>query len=679
MRLTEGQQQALEAMKAFLMSDEEQVFILKGYAGTGKTTLLRRLITYLNAQGQRYYLMAPTGRAAKVLSDTLGVGASTIHRCIYTFEYLKHVEEQNGSKEYCLYYKVLDAGCGSVVIIDEASMVPIKKSFESHYVMGSGSLLLDLLQFANPKDKHAKLIFVGDPAQLPPVGESISTALRRETFEERGLRVMEATLTEVMRQAKGSLVLENATLMRRYVEDEKGMLSLSYDDTSFRQIQSHEFSSLYLQLYPRPSIENGLMIAYTNKRCKSFNQEVRSSYFPRHSEVAVGDRLLVVANNMAMSLVNGDLVTVQAVLSQTEVQKVEVGKNKVVTLTFRDLMINTEGVVIKAKILENLLYSDEPRMSELEAKAVYIFAVKGLYKEYGFNLQGEALSKALLENEYYNALQCKFGYAITCHKAQGGEWNTVLIDYAGRNMLSLDALRWCYTATTRARNCCYVANPPSIDEAACYEGVKPIIQLSKPPMLSHPTSNLSDESPIEQAYKTLQGTLAGLGYEITNRQALQYQERYAVRHLVSGLSFQISGFYNKAGVFNKGFKITKGELPPDERARLEPFLESPDSYSESVGSEDVELSYTPSGDAYQFAYGLVSRASELSGVAIKAIQENDQQYYVRYFLATNGPVDAYLDCYRNGKNFLTKIIPYLYNQGGEQKLKQFLKEISHQL
>lgn len=347
-------------------------------------TLLRQLITYLNVQDQRYSLMAPTGRAAKVLSDTLGVDASTIHRRIYKFVHLEQKEAAGGSKEYRLCYKVHHADFGSVVIIDETSMVPIKKSFESHYVMESGSLLLDLRQYAEPEKKRAKLIFVGDPAQLPPVGESISIALRRETFEERGLRVMEATLTEVMRQAKGSLVLENATLMRRYVEEGKGMLSLSYDDTSFRQIQSHEFSSLYLQLYPRPSIENGLMIAYTNKRCKSLNQEVRSSYFPRHSELAVGDRLLVVA------------------------------------LAFRDLKINTEGRVIDAKILENILYSDEPRMSELEAKAVYIFSVRNLYEEYGANLQEEALSRALLENEYYNALQCKFGYAITCHKAQGG-------------------------------------------------------------------------------------------------------------------------------------------------------------------------------------------------------------------------------------------------------------------
>lgn len=678
MRLTEGQEQALEAMKAFVMSNEEQVFILRGYAGTGKTTLLRQLIGFLDSQNQRYSLMAPTGRAAKVLSDTLGGSASTIHRRIYKFVYLKE-KEADGTKEYCLYYKVLDADFGSVVIIDEASMVPIKKSFDDHYVMGSGSLSMDLLQFANPKERRTKLIFVGDPAQLPPVGESISTALRRETFEELGLRVMEATLTEVVRQAEGSLVLENATLMRRYVEEEKGMLALSYDDISFRQIQSHEFSPLYLRLYPRPSIDSGLMIAYTNKRCKTLNQEVRSSYFPRHPEVAVGDRLLVVANNMAMSLVNGDLVMVQAVYPQAEVQGVNVGNNQVVTLVFRDLLINVEGMVIKSKILENLLYSDEPRMSKLEAKAVYIFTLQKLYEEYGFNLQGEALNKALQGNEYYNALQCKFGYAITCHKAQGGEWDTVLIDYAGRNNLSLDELRWCYTATTRATNCCYVANPPTIDEAACYEGVQPIIQLSKPPMLPQATSNLSDGSPVERVYKALQGALAGLGYEITHRQALQYQERYTVRHVASGLSFQISGFYNKAGVFSKGFKVTKGELPPGERARVEPLLASPESYSDPVGSEEAELSYIPSGNAYQFAYGLVSRASELSGVGIKAIQENDQQYYVRYFLATNGQADAYLDCYRNGKDFLTKIIPYLYNQGGEQKLKQLLNEISRQL
>lgn len=685
-------------MKSFVAAPEENIFILKGYAGTGKTTLLSVLLDYLDRQRISYDLMAPTGRAAKVMRDKLKRGASTIHSRIYDFEAVIEVKDKEKDTSRRLYYAVGEARYGSVIIVDEGSMVPIKKQLDEIYVMGSGSLLEDILTYAGVRSHRAKIIFVGDPAQLPPIGENEPIALLRETFESRGLRVKESWLREVVRQASDSLILANATQMRRFIEEGHGVVMPEYDDHSFQRVEALDLLSCYFQFFPKNNLENGPIIVYSNRSCLELNQAIRKRYFPNRPNVTEGDKLLVVKNNQLHNLVNGDFVEVVCPSPTTESYNIPL-KEGDVTLTFRDLLIKTDDGVHKVKILDDLLSSPQASITSSEGKALFIKARQDAY-HYWRQSKGEEVpmpeeeyQRFMRADEYFNALHCKYGYAVTCHKSQGGEWDTVLVDYEGRNQTSVDAMRWAYTATTRARQHCIVTNPPRISESACYRGVQATNALSKPPtLLSASTSQKSGGDDdvdldillqgrttaplpeVQRMFATLSRALAHIGYEIISTKAMQYQERYTIRSKEGGGPVEISGFYNKQGAFRQGFKITAGVVSPEQRALLDPLLASPE-HSAAPTPQQEQVVYTPSSTAYELAYGVVSRASEQSGVSIRAIQEYPAQYYVRYYLATAESPDAYLDCFCNAKGYLTKIIPYLYGSDSSGRFDLFLSEI----
>lgn len=707
MILTTEQARALEEMKSFVATPQENIFILKGYAGTGKTTLLSVLLDYLDSQRISYDLMAPTGRAAKVMRDKLKRGASTIHSRIYDFEAVE-VKDKEKDTSRRLYYAVGEARYGSVIIVDEGSMVPIKKQLDEIYVMGSGSLLEDILTYAGVRSHRAKIIFVGDPAQLPPVGENEPIALQRETFESRGLRVKESWLRGVVRQASGSLILANATQMRRFIEEGHGVVMPEYDDHSFQRVEALDLLSCYFRLFPKNNLNNGPIIVYSNRSCLELNQAIRKRYFPNHPNVTAGDKLLVVKNNQLHNLVNGDFVEVVCASPTTESYTISLKEGNV-TLTFRDLQIKTDEGVYQVKILDDLLSSPQASITSSEGKALFEKARRDAYfhlrkakeakdsKEPKAPIFEEEYQRFMRTDKYFNALHCKYGYAVTCHKSQGGEWDTVLVDYEGRNQISVDAMRWAYTATTRASQHCIVTNPPQISESACYKGVQATNALSKPPTL--PLVSTSQKSggdddvdldillqgrttapmpEVQRMFATLSRALAHIGYEIISTKAMQYQERYTIRSKEGGGPVEISGFYNKHGAFRQGFKITAGVVSPEQRAILDPLLASPE-YSAAPTPQQEQVVYTPSSTAYELAYGVVSRASERSGVSIRAIQEYPAQYYVRYYLATAESPDAYLDCFCNAKGYLTKIIPYLYESDGSGRFDLFLSEIKETL
>ena len=685
-------------MKSFVAAPEENIFILKGYAGTGKTTLLSVLLDYLDRQRISYDLMAPTGRAAKVMQDKLKRGASTIHSRIYKYEAAKEGQDEQKNVYHRLYYAVDEAKYGSVIIVDEGSMVSIKKQLDEIYVMGSDSLLEDILTYADVRSLRAKIIFVGDPAQLPPVGENEPIALQRDTFESRGLRVKESWLREVVRQASDSLILANATQMRRFIEEGHGVVMPEYDDHSFQRVEALDLRSCYFRLFPKNNLDNGPIIVYSNRSCLELNQAIRKRYFPNRPNVTEGDKLLVVKNNQLHHLVNGDFVEVVWASSTAESYNILLKEGNV-TLTFRDLQIKTDERVYKVKILDDLLSSPQASITSSEGKALFEKARVDAYRYWrqskgeGVPMPEEEYARFMRSDEYFNALHCKYGYAVTCHKSQGGEWDTVLVDYEGRNQISVDAMRWAYTATTRARQHCIVTNPPRISESACYRGVQATNALSKPPTL--PPASTSQESgggddldldillqgrttaplpEVQRMFATLSRALAQIGYEIILTKAMQYQERYTIRSKAGGGPVEISGFYNKQGAFRQGFKITAGVVSPEQRAILDPLLASPE-HSAAPTPQQEQVVYTPSSTAYELAYGIVSRASEQSGVSIRAIQEYPAQYYVRYYLATAESPDAYLDCFCNAKGYLTKIIPYLYGSDSSGRFDLFLSEI----
>lgn len=673
MKWTEEQRKALERMTAFVSRPGSSVFILKGFAGTGKTTLLRAFLHELEEKDIDFELMAPTGRAAKVLREKTGYPASTIHKAIYEFK----EKEERKNQLPILHYQIRQSS-SRVFIVDEASMVSSRENLQEIYRMGTDRLLPDLLTYASvQEDERRRLIFVGDPAQLPPVGEPHSPALDRLFFETEGLRVEEAMLTEVIRQSEGSLILDNAMRMRDLIfADRRSQLTLTYDKESFIPIDASDMTPIYQHLYPKSTDEGGVMIAYSNRTASELNQEIRKRYFDNTTLVQPGDRLIVVANNDLYDLVNGDFITVRKVYPKPEIHHIPLGKQRV-TLSFRTIFI--EGREEGLKIHEGLLYNAEPRLGLDELKALYV----KLKIEYG-----ERIPIPIYQTDpYFNALQCKFGYAVTCHKAQGGEWDTILVDYAGRNTLNEDCLRWCYTATTRAVRHCYVVHPPERGLADTFE-VLPTTRFTKAPALPHvsgsdesetlpdpPGDRLGEALPgVKKKYADLARILPREGFEILSVRGLQYMERYTVRDCSDGRVITLEGSYKKDGTFHQGFSVTTPECPPELSERLRQLFDSnPDR--EKDGTTD----YHPGSEAFELVYGVMCEATDSCSITIRAVEELPDHYYVQYYLSSTDTPDSYLRFFVDGEGRLKKLMPFSRSGSEDQRLNNLLDEIRKNL
>ena len=469
--LTNDQHNALEKIEAFLSSDAK-IFILKGYAGSGKTILLKGLVKYLLEEKKQFQVMTPTGRAAKILRKKVGQGA-TIHKTIYAFETVETDDET-----YKYRYPVrIDETEGQVLIVDEASMVSNVENKQEFFQFGTDILLNDLLTYSKVENARSgnKIIFVGDPAQLPPVGDSVSQALNPDFFEKLELKLMLAEMTQVVRQGN-NLILKNATTIRQLIVNPiRSELTLDYDG-DFVRINTEEITNKYTDMYPIPELGQGVIIAYSNQQCLHYNHSIRSKIFPNSPNVVAGDILLINQNNYSgkIELFNGDMVKVIEADNEVETREIplekdeKTGKRKHITISWRKVKICPEGsdMILEYYIINTLLNSINRDLSVEEKKALFVdFAIRfrNKYKEGSYEFK-----KALRKDPYFNALRVKYGYAITCHKSQGGEWDTTFVDYSGRTGLNNDALRWSYTATTRAINRCYGAE---IGRASCRERV----------------------------------------------------------------------------------------------------------------------------------------------------------------------------------------------------------------
>ena len=465
--LSKGQQEAFDLLKSFVFDDnEDDVFILKGYAGTGKTTLLKYFIEACCEKKKSITLMASTGRAAAVLKKKAKFNATTIHSLIYRFDEIKATSDDawtlKGGETGQLFLNFTPGlsfaeDAADVYIVDEASMVSGHSSEKiSATKFGSGNVLHDLLNVVS----GAKIIFVGDPCQLPPVDEvSFSAALDRDhLISNYKKKVVEYELTEVQRQASGSEVLNIATPMReqlvsgaipdwpkitldRYLRDVK---ILSSTDALVKQ---------YLAAYKTHGLENCILITHSNNEAFENNKVIRSNLFPGKASVQPGDLLMVVKNCMLTGVRNGDQVIVVAVLS-SEIR---------VNLTFLRVKLKEvhSGVIYETFLLETLLNNTLSTMSPEESRALFIdFDIRMKQKNYARNTMEY---KGYMKNDVYvNVLQAKFGYAITLQKAQGGEWEHVFLNitksvYAPRyNDKTRDVLKWFYTALTRTQKYLYI-------------------------------------------------------------------------------------------------------------------------------------------------------------------------------------------------------------------------------
>lgn len=444
---TQQQNDLIDALSDFICSMEQNVvFLLKGCAGTGKTSLVSALVRTLAGFQQDVVLLAPTGRAAKVLSSYAGRPAFTIHRFIYR---QKMVGELNGAFDLNF-----NRHKNAVFVVDEASMIA-NGSADGNF--GSGCLLNDLLEFVYNGEGN-KIVFVGDLGQLPPVGEVVSPALERAAFEGCGFSVSEFFLTDVVRQSQESGILYNATQMRLLMPEYDGtfpnIVLDSFDDV--KKISGAELVEEIASAYSHYGIDDTIIISRSNKRVNVFNNGIRNMVLYREEELTSGDLVMVVKNNYFWTqnipeldfIANGDVAEVKRVRHYADLYGFRFAD---VLLYFADY-----DVEIDAKIMLDVLQSQAPSLSYDDNRKLYE-AVEADYADVGNKRERY---KKMKENPFLNALQVKFAYAVTCHKAQGGQWSCVFLDkgFVPEEQRDVDFLRWLYTAFTRATQKVYLVN-----------------------------------------------------------------------------------------------------------------------------------------------------------------------------------------------------------------------------
>ncbi|MDX9848472.1 MAG: AAA family ATPase [Tenuifilaceae bacterium] len=446
--LTRSQEVTAHLLTDFFVSKKSrQIFLLKGYAGTGKTTLIAACVRSLLVQGIKVVLLAPTGRAAKVLSQYSGYPAYTIHKWIY---------RQQSQKE-ALGRFVLNRNTSSntIFIVDEGSM--INNSSEDSF-FGSGNVLEDLIQFIDDGD-NCRLMIVGDEAQLPPIRLDISPALDKRVLESYGFDVTEITLNEVVRQAADSGVLSNATLIRTMISKNFNAVP-KFQLVGFNDILKLSGAELIETLessYSRVGVNETIVLNYSNKRANKYNQGIRNQILWREEELSIGDLLMVVRNNYFWVekiqdinfIANGDIVEVVRIRKVRELHGFRFAD---VTVRLTDYQQQELDVMI----MLDTLSLDGPSLPSDRSNQLF----ESVSLDYADIINKRNKLKKIKEDPYFNALQVKFAYAVTCHKAQGGQWKHVYIDqgFFRDDMISKEYLRWLYTALTRATERVYLVN-----------------------------------------------------------------------------------------------------------------------------------------------------------------------------------------------------------------------------
>ncbi len=449
---TKEQDFVIKLLAAFLLSNNnDQLFLLRGYAGTGKTTLIGALVKALDSLKQKAVLLAPTGRAAKVFSAYANHPAFTIHKKIY--------RQKSFSNEAANFSIADNLSKHTLFLVDEASM--ISNEGLSGSMFGTGRLLDDLIHYVY-SGEGCRLLILGDSAQLPPVGEEQSPALSTLALEGYGLEVIDADLTQVVRQAESSGILWNATALRKLLVQDECYSLPKIRITGFPDVKvvpGNELMEALEACYDNDGLEETIVVCRSNKRANIYNNGIRSRILWREDELNNGDLLMIAKNNYFWTeqekdmdfIANGELAVVQRVRRQSELYGFRFVD---VTLTFPD----QDNYELDANLLLDTLQSESPALTRADADRLF----NAVLEDYAdIPLKRERMKK-MKADPYYNALQVKYAYAVTCHKAQGGQWKNVFIDqgYMSDEYLSPDYFRWLYTAFTRATGTLYLVNYP---------------------------------------------------------------------------------------------------------------------------------------------------------------------------------------------------------------------------
>lgn len=466
---TQEQAHALEVFAEFLTDrDPHAVMILRGSAGTGKTTLSGAIVRTLKEIRQKVMLLAPTGRAAKVFSLNSGSPAYTIHRRIYREKSFSGVEGQFNLNDN-LYTDTL-------FMVDEASM--IANMGLGGMSFGSGCLLDDLVHFVY-QGRNDRLLLIGDKAQLPPVGEEESPALHAAMLEGYGLKVYECDLNEVLRQSEKSGILYNATMIRQMIthDDITQLPKIHFAGYSdIKPMPGAELIEALADSYHHVGLDDTIVVTRSNKRANIFNQGIRNMVLDREEELSQGDILMIVKNNyywmeeerksnnklqsneIPAFLANGDRAKVMKVRRRIDLYGFRFAT---LLLQFPDY----DNYELEATVLLDTLMSEAPALTHEQQEQLF-HQIEEDYQD--IPLKADRM-KAIRQDQFFNALQVKFAYAVTCHKAQGGQWAHVYVDqgYMTDDMLNPDYIHWLYTAFTRATEMLYLVNWPETQTVQC--------------------------------------------------------------------------------------------------------------------------------------------------------------------------------------------------------------------
>lgn len=472
---TSQQAELLELLVQFLLPSTDKnklgkpVFILRGYAGTGKTSLISALVKTMAQLEQKCVLMAPTGRAAKVLAHYADFPAYTIHKRIYKFDF----DSVGGAKYTIDFNRVKE----TLFIVDEASMIDI-----------DSGVLHDLISYVF-SGANCKLILMGDTAQLPPVGSSESPALSESVMSSLGLDVTEYTLTDVVRQSQESSILSNATYLRNLLPNSKSMFSSQSLDfgempklTFARDtinLPGNELIETLSDSYDRFGIEETAVVCRSNKRANIYNQGIRTQILDYEEELEPGDILMIAKNNyywldknypplpptssdkqsgtdnqqFVSFLANGDIAVVRRVSHEHELYGFRFAECDIELPDYDNLPLSVT-------VLLDTLHAEAPSLTEEQNETLFTRVLE----DYEHLSTKKERMQALREDPHFNALQIKYAYAVTCHKAQGGQWRNVFIDqgFVAPEMIDTEYFRWLYTAFTRATHKAYLINWPAI-------------------------------------------------------------------------------------------------------------------------------------------------------------------------------------------------------------------------
>lgn len=446
---TAEQEHAIDVFSLFMTDrDDHVVMILRGSAGTGKTTLAGAIVRAMNVLKQKMILLAPTGRAAKVFALNAGHPAYTIHRRIY---------RQKSAGDISAFNLNFNNNRDTLFMIDEASMIANQGYGESAF--GSGCLLDDLMQFVY-SGQNCRMVLVGDKAQLPPVGEDESPALMSDVLRAYGMKVYECDLNQVLRQSEDSGILWNATRIRTLIDDWILPKIRFQGFADIVRVPGDELIESLATSYSRVGMDETMVITRSNKRANIYNQGIRNTVLDREDELCRGDQLMIVKNNYYWTeqskeisfLANGDIAVVQRVRN---VQELFGFRFADVTMTLPDY----DSYELTATVILDSLTTESPALSREQQEQLY----NAVMEDYAdIPLKADRI-KQLKKDKYFNALQIKFAYAVTCHKAQGGQWAHVYIDqgYMTDDMLTPDYIHWLYTAFTRATEKLFLVNWPT--------------------------------------------------------------------------------------------------------------------------------------------------------------------------------------------------------------------------